>query len=439
METTRELTVDLRPIYMPHARQALAHKCPALLTLFGGAVGGGKTWWLCGEGLQLSIEYPGNRGYLCRHEYRSFRRTTLLTLEKMLPLELIEQHHQTDHYFRLLNGSEIWYGGLGDDVKAIKRLRTMELGWFGIEQAEETTEEHFLWLATRLRHKLLDGSSPHYRGLLTGNPDPGWTRNRFIEQSLPDHEFIPSLPTDNPYLPPGYIDSLREILPKDMADALIRGDWDVVMGTDYLIPFRDVNMAVARELEPGEDDIKAFGIDVARFGDDKTVVFYRHGPVIRQIWQWGKMDLEQTKERVVSLIEQHQPKLVIVDAIGVGAGLHDSLRHKPDWKVDEESGWKKPILIEFKASEAARDSEHYVNQRAEQYSGLAKRLEEGQLDIPDDRELKSQLAGLRYEFNSRSQIQVESKEKMKKRGLPSPDKADALVLSFVKRRRAIWV
>jgi len=155
------------------------------------------------------------------------------------------------------------------------------------------------------------------------------------------------------------------------------------------------------------------------------------------------MDLVQTEKRVVPLVEQHRPKYVTIDAIGVGAGLYDNLRHKTDWQGAEakngEPEWKKPILIGFKASEAARNSEKYANRRAEEYAGLAKRLELGGLDIPDHVKLKAQLAALRYKFNSRSQMQIESKEEIKKRNLPSPDHADGLMLCFVKRRRAIWV
>ena len=183
--------VDLRKLYKPFEKQIIAHTRPERFVLFGGAVGGGKSVWLCNEGLQLSLETPGNVGYLCRHELTSLLRTTLMTLERYLPSEIVAQHHQTENFYRLINGSLIFYGGLGDDQKAIDRLKSLELGWFAIDQAEETTENHFFLLASRLR---LNIPKIRYKGILSANPAPGWVKHRFIEQKLPDHIFIRSLP-----------------------------------------------------------------------------------------------------------------------------------------------------------------------------------------------------------------------------------------------------
>ena len=181
-------------------------------------MGGGKSAWLANEGIQLSIEVPGNVGYLCRHELTSFRRTTLATLEKFLSRDLVAQHHETQCYIRLANGSLIYYGGLGDDEVALDRLKSMDLGWFGIDQAEETSEKHFFLLASRLR---LVANGVDYKGLMTANPQPGWVKHRFIEQKLPDHVFIPALPKDNPYLPGDYEEKLRELYPEELIKQLL--------------------------------------------------------------------------------------------------------------------------------------------------------------------------------------------------------------------------
>ena len=108
--------VDLRKLYKPTDKQIIAHTVSERFVLFGGAVGGGKSYWLCREAIELSLECSGNVGYLCRHELSSFMRTTMLTMERLLPNEIVAQHHQTENYFRLVNGSLIFYGGLGDDA-----------------------------------------------------------------------------------------------------------------------------------------------------------------------------------------------------------------------------------------------------------------------------------------------------------------------------------
>lgn len=432
------IEINTTELYTPTQKQLMAMGTMARFVLFGGAVGGGKSAWLCNEAIDLSLDYPGNRGYLCRHELTSFRRTTLLTLQHFLPDDLVAVHHKTEGYYDLINGSRIFYGGLGGEHD-LERLKSMDLGWFGIDQCEETIEAAFFILASRLRLKLPEGGEPLYKGLHTANPDPGWPRQRWIEQQLDDHIFIPALPADNPYLPSDYESTLRQLYPPDLVQALLDGDWDVVSGVDYLIPWRDINMAVARELQPEDDDMTAFGIDVARFGDDKTTVIYRHGSAIRQIWEWGKQDLEQTFEKVKPLMLLHQPEHVVVDAIGVGAGLYDRLAHYREWGNGDGMPYK-PKFTGFQAGGKAKKTERFANRRAEEFAGLAKRFQESVIDIPDNRALKAQLSGLRYLINNRSQLQIEKKEDIKKRGLPSPDLADGLMLSFVRPRgKGIWV
>ena len=84
----------------------------------------------------------------------------------------------------------------------------------------------------------------------------------------------------------------------------------------------------------------------------------------------------------------------------------------------------------MQSGSAAQDKERYANARAEWWWSLRSRFESGDIAIPDDEELVSQLADIRYKINSRGQIQIESKEDMKRRGGSSPDRADALMLAF---------
>ncbi len=238
-------TIDLSELYKPHPRQVLAHTATERYKLYGGAFGGGKTVWLVNEAIQLSLDYPGNVGYLCRHELPAFRRSVLLELEKYLVPEILEQHHQTENYFKFKNGSKIFYGGLGDDKAGLARLSSMTLGWAGIDQAEETTETHFNMLAGRLRLNL---PKIHYHMIMTCNPSPGWLKQKFIEQKLPDHIFIRSLPRDNPFLPSDYESSLRKIYPPEWVRAMLEGDWSALEGGNFLFRYADIRKCVNREL-----------------------------------------------------------------------------------------------------------------------------------------------------------------------------------------------
>ena len=152
----------------PTARQAVAFQAPERYILYGGAMGGGKTTWLCAYAIELSMRYPGNRGFMARHELASFRRTTQISLHDLMPWDLVTKHNKTEQFYLFKNGSAIYYGGLGDDEKAIDRLKSLEIGWFGIDQAEETSEKYFNMLTTRLRLRTAGGL--RYKGLMTANP-----------------------------------------------------------------------------------------------------------------------------------------------------------------------------------------------------------------------------------------------------------------------------
>jgi hypothetical protein len=160
-------------------------------------------------------------------------------------VELITQHHQTENYFKLYNGSQIFYGGIGDDREGTTRVKNMTLGWVGADQLEEIEEVNFNWLCSRLR-LILPGI--HYKAIATANPAPGWVKRRFIESKLENHIFIPALPRDNPYLPDDYESNLRKWFPPEMVKALLDGDWDSLEGGNFLFPYAQIRAAVNREL-----------------------------------------------------------------------------------------------------------------------------------------------------------------------------------------------
>ena len=84
----------------------------------------------------------------------------------------------------------------------------------------------------------------------------------------------------------------------------------------------------------------------------------------------------------------------------------------------------------MQAGAGAVDSEHHLNARAEWYWALRERFEAGDMDIdPADDQLAAQLGSIKYKYTARGQVQIESKDDMRKRGLPSPDRADAVMLT----------
>jgi hypothetical protein len=115
----------------------------------------------------------------------------------------------------------------------------------------------------------------------------------------------------------------------------------------------------------------------------------------------------------------------IVDVPGVGGGVVDRLAEL-DLPVVPYNGGEPPI-----------DKERFVNARAEDYWTLRERFEQGEVDIdPDDDKLAAQLGSIKWGIESRGRIKIESKDDMRKRGLPSPDRADTAAIAFSARANA---
>ena len=161
------------------------------------------------------------------------------------------------------------------------------------------------------------------------------------------------------------------------------------------------------------------GVDVARFGADKTAICVRVGDRVLAIECHWREDTMQSAGRVADAIRRWRPKDVFVDETGVGGGVVDRLK---------ELGYRNVRGVNV--GSRARRPDRYANLRAELYDAVRMKLVKGELALPDDQELVGQLASVRYTFTSAGQMQIESKDSLSGRGLPSPDKVDALVLSY---------
>lgn len=185
-----------------------------------------------------------------------------------------------------------------------------------------------------------------------------------------------------------------------------------------LIPLSWIQAAQERHLEPGP--VSELSVDVARFGDDWTVIGQRQGPVYRSLARISKARTTETTGHILRHASGVKPVRVRIDAVGVGGGVADQLVEDGTWPVTE---------INF--GEKAVDDAQYANYRAECYYTLRDLFEAGEIDIdPEDTELEGQLAALTWKPDSKGRITLERKEDMKKRGLPSPDDADTLAGAY---------
>lgn len=209
---------------------------------------------------------------------------------------------------------------------------------------------------------------------------------------------------------PRYIARVTGRFPKVSSDSLIESDW----------------IKAAQERSLGRNRKPHLGIDVARYGDDESVIMQREGGWARVAWAGGKLSTMETTGHVIRVKKQlnSEPGLndwvtMAVDADGLGAGVFDRLIELGH-AVGEIRGGKAPI-----------EPEDFVNARSEWFWNLRKRFEEGDIDIdPNDEELAKQLGQIKWKITSSGKIAVESKDDMRKRGLSSPDRADALAYAF---------
>jgi hypothetical protein len=193
-------------------------------------------------------------------------------------------------------------------------------------------------------------------------------------------------------------------------------------------PRAEVNQFIAPDIVEGclhytaegfDTQPVVLGVDVARFGDDKTVIRLRQGRKVGRAWKYRGKDTMETAALVADLVQEHKPQAVFVDGGGVGGGVVDRLKQLVSRR----------LIIEVNGGSEAHDPVTYFNKRAEMWGRMRDYLKAG-AQLPNDRELTDDLSGPEYGFSAKQQIQLERKEDMKRRGLASPDDGDALALTF---------
>ena len=192
-------------------------------------------------------------------------------------------------------------------------------------------------------------------------------------------------------------------------------------GEDQFISPNLMDQAIGRELYDDPGAPLVMGVDVARFGDDQSVICFRKGRDARSI-PWLKfkgVDTVELTNAIAYYADKYNPEAIFVDGGGVGGGVVDqlkSLRYK---------------VIEVQAGSSADDKNKYQNKRVEMWDRTREWLSIGCL--PDDSQLKKDACGIHYRYTiSGNQMQLERKDEMKKRGLSSPDVFEALCQTFSK-------
>lgn len=214
---------------------------------------------------------------------------------------------------------------------------------------------------------------------------------------------------------------VRALPPKQEADTLIPIDW--------------LELATQREVVPQGPVV--LGVDVARFGDDQSIIVASNGRQMLPIpdeWTMQSYDTMQVTGIIVRAIEQVGAEEVYVDVIGVGGGPVDRLH-----EIQNERGGKIPKTVQISGvnvGEKAFAEDEFVNLRSEAWWAARESLNPestAAMSIPNDPELIGDLSCVKYTIRSDGRIEVESKQDTKDRLGHSPDKGDAYVMMVFKR------
>lgn len=197
-------------------------------------------------------------------------------------------------------------------------------------------------------------------------------------------------------------------------------------GEMEFISAEDVSAAAEREAISFPHDPLVIGVDVARYGSNESVIYFRKGRDARSIEPVRLRGVSTVvlAGKVAEIYHQYHVDAIFVDGGGVGGGVVDQLRALHLFCFDVQFGSKD----DNPGFATGNEGERYANKRAAMWGALRAWLKGGA--IAGDADLRAQLVGPTYTYNLKSEILLEKKEDMMKRGLESPDLADALALTF---------
>ena len=403
--------------------------------LYGGAKYGGKSVFGCIWSYLQAKEvmekchigrrkYPIVVGFLGRKRGVDFSDTTLETWKKFIP----EQNYQIktqDKEIVIENSVKLQYGGF-DDTETVQKFNSAEYAFAFVDQAEETTRDEISMLRGALADRFIFNKvRPKAKLLVTANPRICWLKDEFISAPTNGKVFVQALPSDNPYLTSEAVERLKDAFRHrpELLQAYLYGNWDELEGMDLVMTTKDIKACVNNRL-PMNDIAKLISCDVARFGDDETVIYVFEGLKVIKNDFYQHRSTTETAGKLLALKNQENAYLIASDSIGEGAGVVDMLN---EMTIGSPLRVVCPIDSRNKPIEEPNSKVKFLNLRAQMWWRVSELIKEKKVSIPDDPVLIGQLTSVRYFFTSDGKIKIESKEEIKKRLGRSPDRADALV------------
>jgi hypothetical protein len=221
----------------------------------------------------------------------------------------------------------------------------------------------------------------------------------------------------------GHSDYFAQEYPQTPSEAFISSNFDSFIPAELVVRAR-------REKAEAYGPL-IIGVDPAGMGADRTAIAFRKGRCITKIESRRGLDTMEVAGWVQKIIREEKPAKVNIDVGGLGVGVYDRLYETSTNRrvLNAVNFGGKPVEpppLDEKGNPAGGPA----NRRAEMWSNLKKALEGGRFCLPDKESLQADLVSCGYKYTSEGKLLLESKQDMRKRGVPSPDEADAVALTF---------
>jgi len=409
------------------------------LILFGGA-DSGKSHFVAQYIIKRMIKETGHRVLLVRKVHRTIRHSQFQILKDVIinaGLHNIFGLVPSTVSINCPNGNEIISAGM-DDPDKLKSIHGITIVW--IEEATELNEFDFEEIDRRVRGL----KSVDMQIIMSFNPisDSHWIYHTFFI-GIPDKQhFItntnyranPVTICQSNYEDNKYVNEQSKNIYKsytgNTAQIYSRGLWGGKTDPDQIISHEMIQKAFIIEPQEGEQKL---GVDVARYGDDKTVFTVLNGNYIEKILSYGQLDTMRCADIARNLAIEYivAADRVAVDGVGLGAGVVDRLRLY-GMNIKEIIGGSSPVKGAF--TDRSMHHSGYTNLRAQMYFYARKMFVDEMISFPEKtqeiRYLVGDLTTARYITRSDKKVQVESKDDIKKRIGRSPDYSDSYLMAL---------
>lgn len=405
--------------------------------LFGGGAGGGKSmlgvYWLP----KMCLKYPQSRWVMGRASMKTLKETTYVSFLKMAKMQGLKadvhfqvtspQHKDYPNCILFPNRSVILMKDLEfyPSDPDFDELGSLEITGYFIDEANQVTEKAKNIIGSRCRHNITQyGILP--KGLMTCNPAKNWTYRQFYKPSRdgnlePYRAFVQSLVTDNPDIDPTYYQNLLK-LDKNSKERLLYGNWEYDDDPASLIQFDSIINLFTNDFVPQGE--KYITCDVARFGNDKTVIGLWSG-FRASLFEFKHLSVKDTADKITEFRMANNVPLsnIIADEDGVGGGVVDILRCKGF--VNNSTPLPNPKDFQ---------KMNYANLKSQCYYMLAEYINRNEFFVQvQNNEIKDRLTEeleqvKQHNMDKDGKKQVVPKDKVKEIIGRSPDLSDTLMM-----------